>query len=70
MDQKKIDRALEIVAKMGCEKTREIIRQMMRVKRFIHVLCFQLMNVSVCWKSWKRLCLSMGMTAVLFLSLI
>jgi hypothetical protein len=27
LDQKKIDRALEIVAKMGCEKTREIIRQ-------------------------------------------
>ncbi len=28
MDQKKIDRALEIVGQMGCEKTREIIRQL------------------------------------------
>ncbi len=26
MDQQKIDRALEIVGQMGCEKTREIIR--------------------------------------------
>ncbi|MBC8519186.1 MAG: hypothetical protein H8D24_02080 [Gammaproteobacteria bacterium] len=28
MDQKKVDRALEIVGQMGCEKTREIIRQL------------------------------------------
>ncbi len=28
MDQQKIDRALEIVGQMGCEKTREIIRQL------------------------------------------
>jgi hypothetical protein len=28
MNQKKIDRALEIVGQMGCERTREIIRQL------------------------------------------
>ncbi len=28
MDQQKVDRALELVGKMGCEKTREIIRRL------------------------------------------